>query len=218
MKELGNIYLSWRVGAGHRRYIVGVIKNNASKGIRFSYIKQGVEEAQKAGFAPYTEFPELHKEYSEDVLEVFGQRLIKSERSDINTFYDFWEIKPRYRSNKYYLLAHTQGLLPTDNFEFLADYYPVKNLCFLTDLAGLTSKKLPAESLKEGELLNFKFEPDNPHDKMAVMVYKNNTHIGYIKKIHSRVFHKNGGGKLQLAAKGIDQNGILKKVFVKVFF
>ncbi len=69
-------------------------------------------------------------------LDIFAQRLIKSERPDIQNFYDFWEIEPQFKDDKFYLLGHTQGLLPTDNFEFLADYKPVEGLHFLTEIAG----------------------------------------------------------------------------------
>ena len=78
--NIGTIYLAWRKGKGSRRKIVGLIKKNATSGVRFSYIKAGVEEAQKEGFTPYVDFPDTEKVYSENVLEIFGQRLIKTER------------------------------------------------------------------------------------------------------------------------------------------
>lgn len=216
MKEVGHIYLGWREGSGKRRHIVGVLKRNATKGVRFSYLPVGVEEAIKDGFSPYTEFPELNKEYSENVLEVFGQRIMKSERSDISDFYAFWEIDFKYRDDKYYLLAHTQGLNPTDNFEFLADYNPNRKLRFLTDLAGLSSTKLKANQVKPGDILSYKLEADNKHDNRAVKVFKGDLEVGYIKKIHSRVFHKQIGAHLVLMVKAVEQNGSIKRIFVKV--
>ena len=215
MKELGNIYLSWREGSGKRRHIVGIIRNNASEGVRFQYLQEGVETAKKDGFTVYTEFPDTQKIYTENVLDVFGQRIMKSERSDINDFLDFWEIDPKYKDDKYYLLAHTQGLNPTDNFEFLADYHPVKCLRFLTDLAGLSVNRLPVGSLKEGDKLSYELEPNNSFDKTAVKVKKGDLDIGYIKKIHSKVFY-NKHYPLDLVIKAIESNGVIKRVFVKV--
>jgi hypothetical protein len=216
MKEIGDIYLSWREGLGKRRHIVGVLKRNATKGIRFSYIPRGVEIAEKDGFSPYTEFPDLNKHYTENVIEVFGQRIIKSERSDILDFYDFWEIDEKYKDDKYYLLAHTQGLNPADNFEFLADYNPTKNLRFLTDLASLSKLKLKADSVKPGDLLTYQLEPNNEYDDKAVKVFKDGQQIGYLKKIHSRVFYKQKGNHLKLQVKAVEQNGVIKRIFVKV--
>lgn len=215
MKEIGHIYLSWRVGLGKRRHIVGVLKRNANLGVRFSYIAKGVESAKKEGFSPYTEFPDLDKEYT-NVLEVFGQRIMKSERRDISDFYDFWEINPKFKDDKYYLLAHTQGLNPTDNFEFLADYNPSKSLRFLTDLASLSKKNLAADSVKIGDLLTYQLESENVHDDKAVKVLKGDLEVGYIKKIHSRVFFKQKGSLLKLVVKAVEQNGAIKRIFVKV--
>ena len=216
MKEIGHIYLSWRKGQGERRYIVGVLKKNATEGVRFEYLSEGVEAAKKEGFAPYPEFPELTKKYSDNVVEIFGQRITKSERSDINDFLDFWEIEAKYKDEKFYLLAHTQGLSPTDNFEFLADYNRIKSLCFLTDLASLSVLKLAAGNIQKGDTLTYQLEKDNAYDKDAVKVFKGNMHVGYIKKIHSRVFHKKGTGTFKLTVKAVEQNGIIKRVFVKV--
>lgn len=218
MKEISHIYLSWRESLGKRRHIVGVLKRNATLGVRFSYIKKGVEEAKKDGFSPYTEFPDFDKEYNINVLEVFGQRIMKSERSDISDFYDFWEIDTKFKDDKFYLLAHTQGLNPTDNFEFLADYNSNQNLRFLTDLASLSKLKLSADSVKPGDLLTYKLEPDNKFDDKAVKVFKGDIEVGYIKKIHSRVFHKKKGSLLKLVVKAVEQNGVIKRIFVKVCY
>lgn len=216
MKEIGHIYLSWREGLGKRRHIVGVLKRNATLGVRFSYIKKSIETAKKDGFSPYTEFPDFDKEYTENVLDVFGQRIMKSERSDISDFYDFWEIDTKLTDDKFYLLAHTQGLNPTDNFEFLADYNPSKSLRFLTDLASLSKLKLSTDSVKAGDILTYKLESENEFDDKAVKVFKGDKEVGYIKKIHSRVFYKQEDSLLKLTVKAVEQNGVIKRIFVKV--
>jgi hypothetical protein len=216
VKEIGHIYLSWRRGQGERRHIVGVLKKNATQGVRFSYLLEGVDSAKQEGFTPYPEFPEIDRQYSDNVEEIFGQRITKSERSDISDFLDFWEIDPKYKDQKFYLLAHTQGLNPTDNFEFLADYNPIKSLRFLTDLASLSALKLAAGSVEKGDMLTYQLEPKNKYDKYAVKVYKGTMHVGYIKKVHSKVFHKSRDGKFNLTVKAIEQNGVIKRVFVKV--
>jgi hypothetical protein len=216
MKDIGHIYLSWREGPGKRRHIVGVLKRNATLGVRFSYIKYGVVEAKKNGFSPYTEFPDIDKEYTENVLDVFSQRIMKSERSDISDFYDFWEIDTRKKADKFYLLAHTQGLNPADNFEFLADFNPSKSLRFLTDIASLSTLNLPANTVKAGDILTYQLESENEYDDKAVKVFKGDIEVGYIKQIHSRVFYKQKGSLLKIIVKAVEQNGVIKRVFVKV--
>ena len=216
-KGIAHIYLAWRKGAGFPRIIIGVMKRNAA-GVTFSYIKEGLEKAKKDGFITYTDFPDENKVYTDGVLDIFGLRLNKSEREDIQKYYDYWEIDPKMRDDKYYLLAHTQGLLPTDNFEFLADYNPVKDLSFTTELCGLTKLQLSRDTLREGDILTWAKEPDNCYDKFAVKVYKGDTFVGYIKKIHSRIFYKKCRSKLKIIVKSLNRNGHLNRAFIKVSF
>jgi len=216
VKAIGTIYLVWRKGRGSRRKIVGVIKKNATEGVRFKYIEKGVEEAQQEGFTPYIDFPDTSKEYSENVLDIFGKRLIKSERSDIQKYHDFWAIDPNFNEDKYYLLAHTQGMLSTDNFEFLADFYPVKNLIFVSEVCGLSLSKLSPETLSIGDVLTYQLEKNNPFDKNAVKVYKGKLEIGYVKVIHSKVFHKRHKSPFKIVVKSIDKNGSINRVFVDI--
>jgi hypothetical protein len=216
MRAIGNIYLTWRAGKGHRRHRVGIIRKNSTEGIRFRYLVSP-EEASKTGFIPYTDFPDLTKEYTENVLEIFGQRLTKSKRGDIQKYYDFWEIKPEYKDDKYYLLAHTQGLLATDNFEFLADYSPIKGLSFTSEICGLSHNKIDSSVLSVGDDLQWECEPNNSYDPKAIKVFKDKHLIGYVKIVHSGVFHKPGGSGLKIKVKSIEGNGHLSRVFIKIY-
>lgn len=216
MKEFDKLYLSWRKGQGSRRHIVGALTQSNDGSFSFSYNEAAVQKAREEGFAPYTEFPDITKFYNGNVLDIFAQRLIKTERPDIQTFYDFWEIEPQYKDDKFYMLGHTQGLQPTDNFEFLADYNLVDGLHFLTELAGLSAYQLPSGTLKEGDILRFELDKNNEHDIHAVTVFKGNTEVGHIKRIHCKVFHKPGAENLKLSIKSVDKNGIIKKAFIKV--
>lgn len=211
MKEFDKIYLSWRKGQGNSRHIVGTLQQSAEGNFTFSYDEEAIEKAQGDGFTPYTEFPDIKQSYNGNVLDIFAQRLIKSERPDIQAFYDFWEIEPQFKDDKFYMLGHTQGLQPTDNFEFLPDYNIVEGLHFLTELAGLSSYQIPAGTLKEGDELRFEIEDDNEHDADAVKVFKGDKEIGHIKKIHCRIFRKPGAERLKLSVKSVDKNGIIKK-------
>jgi hypothetical protein len=216
MKEFEKIFLSWRKGQGYGLHIVGVLEQTSNGKYTFSYKENGVKNALKEGFTTYTEFPRVDTSYNGNVLDIFAQRLIKSERPDIQNFYDFWEIDPRYKEDKFYLLGHTQGLLPTDNFEFLADYNIVEGLHFLTEVAALSKYKLSTDVLSVGDALQFKLDKGNDHDDDAVKIFKNDEEIGFVKKIHSRVFHKPEAEKLKLSVKAIDKNGSIKRIFVKV--
>ncbi len=214
MKAIGNIQLIWRPGKGSRRISIGTIKKNETDGVRFQYNDSGIEEAKSIGFEHYEGFPDIKKIYSENVLQIFGQRLIKSERTDSEGFYTFWNVDKSKSKHKYYMLAFTQGLLPTDNFEFLADFNPVKNLSFITEVTNLTELQMSADKVNVGDILRYELEKENPFDKNAVKVYKEDLYLGHIKLIHCNVFHKTKK-TFQLQVQGVEKNAVIKRIFVK---
>jgi hypothetical protein len=216
MAEFSNIYLVWREGAGHGREIVGTIERSTDGRVLFSY-QPNVGELAKKGFRPYLEFPDLHRTYNGNVIDIFGQRLTKADRPDISRIYEFWEVDPKQVDDKFYLLGKTQGLVPTDNFEFLAEYNMVPGVHFLTEIAGLSKTKIQKGQVVNSDLLTFELEPTNEFDSYAVKVFKDNLQIGYIKKVHSRIFYHKEATKLKLEVKALEQNGTIKRIFVKVF-
>ncbi|MDI1233106.1 MAG: HIRAN domain-containing protein [bacterium] len=218
MQEFDKIYVVWRKGAGERRTAVGeLIKTPEGKHI-FKYYSDAIKLQKEEGFTPYTEFQDLSKEYNGNVAEIFGQRLTKSDRPDITSFYKFWEVDSDKANDKFYLLGKTQGLVPTDNFEFLAEYKLIPNLHFLTEIAGLSKMQVPKGTLQIGDLLRYELEPTNQRDSSAVKVFKGNQHLGYIKKYHNKVFHEANKDDLKISVSAIDQNGVLKRVFIKVTY
>ena len=217
MIEFDKIHLVWRQGTGTRRVSVGILEKTTDGKHIFKYDSKVAELQKTDGFTLYTEFQDIHKQYNGNVAEIFGQRLTKSDRPDVNTFYDFWEVDKDKTEDKFYLLGKTQGLVTTDNFEFLAEYNLTPNLHFLTDIAALTvNEPLVKGTIQIGDTLRFELESTNPKDKYAVRVFKGDLFIGYIKKYHCKVFHEIGADKLSLTVKAIDQNGYIKRLFVKV--
>ena len=217
MIDFDKLYLSWRKGQGFRRHIVGKLEKSSIDGsFSFCYLSNNIETAKAQGFTPYTEFPNTSKIYSTNILGIFGQRLIKAERPDIKSFYDFWEIDLSHQTDMFYLLGHTQAKLPTDNFEFLAEYKHIPDVTFVTDLAGLSGLQLLPTELKPGDLLTYELELDNEYDKFAVGVFKDRKKVGFIKKIHCKFFHHSKPHQIKLEVKAVDKNGLIKQLFVKV--
>jgi hypothetical protein len=218
LKAVSKIYLTWRKGKGHRRHIIGVLRKNATEGVRFEYIKDNIPRASEDGFSPYVDFPDIDKIYKQNVIEIFGQRLVKAERADIQKYYDFWELDMKLVEDKYYMLAYTQGMLSTDNFELLADFHPIKDLCFVSEVTGLTERKIKSDSISVGDELRWIKECENEFDKQAIQLYKGSILIGYVKKIHNRVFCKPSKGRLRIVVKSVDQNGSINRIFIRIFF
>ena len=217
MSEFDTIHLVWRKGTGGRRFSVGVLQKAPDGRHIFKYTDNAGKYQREEGFTPYTEFQDLRKEYNGNIAEIFGQRLTKTDRPDSASFFNFWEVDPSKVKDKFYLLGKTQGLVATDNFEFLAEYHLAADTHFLTEVAGLSTIPLPTGTVKPGELLRFELEPTNEHDPLAVKIFRGDTLLGYIKKYHNKIFHEKGGDKLRLSVKAVEQNGLIKRIFVRVF-
>lgn len=213
--RIREIYLSWRKGPGHRRKLVGVLKRTSTDGITFKYIREGVEEAQKEGFSSYPGFPVVFdKPYSEKDLDIFSLRLIPFDRKDNAKSLSFWEATDV--KDKFDLLALTQGILPTDNFELLGLFNPTKQFRFVSDLAGLTHLQLEKGTVSEGDQLTYQIKRNlNAFRYAAVEVYKGEKLVGYIKNIHNNIFI-HSSNTIKLTVKAIDQNGLIRKIFVLI--
>lgn len=147
---------------------------------------------------------------------MFAQRLTPAGRLSTSHIAKFWELPYDKLNDKWSVLAYTQGLLSTDNFEPLADFEPYKGLSFISDLAGLSYYQIPTDLLQNDEELQWDFDSENEYDPNAVLVCKSGQKIGYIKKIHCNVFHKWPPEGIKLSVHAIEKNGIIKNVFVKV--
>ena len=212
-KTINKIYLTWRKGKGGKRFVIGSLKRNVSEGVSFKYSPKGVKEATLEGFSVYDGFPDVNQLYTTNVLEIFSQRLTRSDRSDSKPLYDFWLISNDM--DNFNLIGYSQALLPTDNFELLADFFPVVGLTFVTEIAGLSSTQVSSNILNEGDSLEYRLEEENEHDKYAVALYKDEIKLGYVKKVNSRVFHKSKN-PISVSVKSLQKNGIIKRAFIKV--
>ncbi len=210
------IYITWREKIGSRRYVIAKLKRNTTDGITFNYCEAGFNEAKKKGLDYFLGFKDSRKLDNKQIKQLLSLRVISEDRHDRNKLLSFWNAENI--TDTFDLLALTQGKSPTDNFEFLAEYFPKKNLSFVTDLAGISHLHIIKDTVKIGDKLTFKFERDNPHDKHAVALYKGKLKVGYIKKIHNMVFHMLKSKKPTLVVKAIDQNGTIKQVFISVDF
>lgn len=206
----------WRPGRSHRRIKVGVVKSNANETI-FTYSKKGVEEAEKYGFKGYPAFPKLDSSYNINVLQILSQRIINPQRKDKNKYFDFWEIPLKDRSDRYVILALTGGILPTDTFEFLPEFYSIHDLILISDIAGLSSKNYDDSVLNVGDELVWKKEHDNPRDRDAIALYKDGKKVGYIKKIHNLIFKNANYADISITVKRIEGSSTtIDKVFIRI--
>lgn len=207
--------MSWRKGIGEKRFLVGEFTRD-SLGIRFQYLDEA-EQAKEQGFICYPEFPDLNKEYSQNILEIISTRIIRSSReTDKKRYLDFWQASSPNLDN-YDIIGMTQGWLPTDHFEFLGLFNPIQSFSFITDVAGLTYSRVEKGFLKIGDKLNYSFDPMNKFDNKAVKLLYEDENIGFIKRIHNLPFHS-AKRTPSLTIVALENNSVLKRAFIKVSF
>lgn len=214
--HIKNITLVWRSGRSHSRIPVAIVKSNVF-GTTFKYLKEGVEQAKKEGFVCFPDFPDTKEVHDENVLKVLSLRINDSERSDIQDYYKFWEVPKVAQNDTYRLLAYTQGMLPTDNFEFLAEYYGLKGVRFVSELTGLSENQLENDCIQEGDELEWKLEPHNQYDSQAVALYKDGQMLGHVKRIHCKMFHLPSSNLLRVRVKKIEHNGHISRAFILIY-
>lgn len=208
MKSIGNIYLSWRPDAKSPRILVGIIKNNANDGVRFYYLAEGALEARKLGFETYKGFPDVTEVYTENVMRIFGHRILLAAAPDKEAYFDFWQINPEYKSKPFYMLAYTAGMLETDNFEFLASFNPKSDFSLVTEVCNLN--EFAVANVSEGDVLRYVSERDND----AVKLMKDDVVLGAVKEVHNRIFSK--AKNLVVRVHKVEQEGDVSQVFVKI--
>lgn len=210
MKSIGNIYLAWRKDAKSPRILVGIVKKNATEGVRFYYLADGAIEARKLGFDTYRGFPDVTEVYTENVLKIFGHRILQAAGTDIEAYFDFWDIDRAFKSKPFYMLAYTQGILPNDNFEFLASFNPQKNFTLVTEVQQLTQHNKELGTLDEGDILRYEIK----HNGEVVNLYKGDRALGIVKEVHSRIFTK--AKNLIVNVHKVEQSQDIDKVFIRI--
>jgi len=216
--RIRKIYISWRPGKGHIRYLIGELKRNYAEGITFRYLIDNVRDAEREGFKHYPGLPDLNRLYTgkDGIDTLFANRVIDLSRPDSKKLLSFWEATdPEY--DCFDLLALTQGWIPTDNFEFLGEYLPGTGITFVTDLANVKEMNLNNKDIEGFDSFNFRKEMSNIHDPKAIMITNNaGKDIGYIKKVHNYYFDRLGGRKPLIQLKTFRGNGIVTEVFVRI--
>lgn len=215
--KIKQIVVTWRQGRGSSRIPIGVVKKNENEGMSFRYLSDGVDEAKKCGFVCYPDFTDINSLYNKNVQQALSYRLNSPERPDIEKYYDFWEIPDESKDDVYRMLAYTQGLLPTDNFEFLAQYYSITGVRFVSEITGFSDNPLETGFLSEGCMLEWKHEPSNKYDPKAISLHFDSQKVGYVKKIHNEVFFLKNSRRLRVRVKKLEQNGHINKAYILIY-
>lgn len=214
MNEVKRIHVAWRNERKGQSKVFGLIEHT-ERGASFRYILTE-EQMRNHGISPLADFP-MGKEHTANVLDILSLRLNNPARPDIGKYYDFWEIPPERRADIFYLLAHTQGLLATDNYEFLAEYRLTRDLRFVSEIYASPHANVKPWTASVGDELRWEREP-NSNRPNAVSVYKGTQKLGYVRVVHNRVFASKEADGLKARVKCILANKHLNRLFVTIGF
>lgn len=209
-----DVYLGWKSVTSEDRYIIGVISKHQDK-LTFKYILDEVAKASRDGFKSYFDFQHIDRVYNQNVLEIFSQRLTPKSRFKTASVYRFWEISEQILQDRLATIAFTQAMLPTDSFEFLADFKPIKGLSFITDLLGTNSMHIPAKAIDNNDPLTWHHLSGNESLEGQVLVRHDEYRLGFVKKIHSNIFKKYKGS-IRIKVHDVEKQETLKRVFIKI--
>lgn len=217
------IYLTWRKDLKKERHIIGKLSRNNGR-YSFSYIKENIKNLQASNsFHPYPAFQETDEFYTENVLEIFGGRLLNPQRRDYEDFLTYWGAN-NYKNDTFALLGLTGAKLLTDNFEFIAPHTEVP-ASFNTDVSWLNTdneyvvNEIRRLSNKEIEQkIKLILDTNNEFDKKAVKVMFENEKLGFLKSIHCENVHDAiiSGRTVNTRIANIIKNGTIKEVLLRI--
>ncbi|MEO5371956.1 MAG: HIRAN domain-containing protein [Magnetococcus sp. DMHC-1] len=199
--EPERLFLAWQApdGTSHdrTRRKVAEITPDDSGIVILRYLKDSEDfvKACLAGFTGYPAFPLGQDQYASGVLETFMRRLPPMKRRDYHDFMRLWRLDPAISISSLAMLGYVGAQLPGDGFSLV---HPFDNgkppFELLEEVAGFRYRENFGRILAllhEGQEIQLRAEPDNPHDPKAIRVeLPDNRLIGYINKLQAPGLHK----------------------------
>ena len=183
------LYLIWKDPQSRRNYTIGKL----SRGDKFFFeYCDEFAEAEKHGWSRLEVFPENRRYESETLFSVFSSRLPDRKRRDIDKILKKYGLES---FDEYDLLRKSGARLPIDTYSFIDPIFPDEETidrefyvmgvrhhaaCQGNDCALLS------ESLRIGDRLTLKRDPDNPHDPNAIRIYTAQKELlGYVPRYYT---------------------------------
>lgn len=167
------LYVAWQSPTERSWFTVGRLCSRYGR-FRFDYT-YGAEVAGRAGFRPFSAFPDLYVSYeSERLFPFFANRLLSRSRREYHEFVH-WVSPHELDDDPVGLLARSGGTRMTDSLELFPE--PVRengrySLHFfahgLSHMPAAAASR--AERLNEGEGLLLLKDVQNPYDKHALVL------------------------------------------------
>lgn len=203
------LYLIWNDPESHNNFVVGILLRDNT--YRFLYYGD-YKEAQKKGWRFLPAFPQDVEYECDELFSAFACRLPDRKRHGIE------DILKKYGLESYdefELLRAGGGKLPIDSYSFIDPIFPedetIERDFYIAGFryhAGC-KENCCDKSVKVcvGEQLTFKCEPENTHDKYAVVIFNSlNQKLGYVPRYYSEAVTNRINKKMTYSCKVTEVN------------
>lgn len=167
------------------------IKLRYFSGEEFLRLNQGktVDELNALGYRGYPGFRVKDAVHTNGVFEAFMRRLPPPSRPDFAEYRQHFRLKSESTISNFAMLGYTEAKLPSDGFSVVNpldcrdDQFEL-----MLEVAGYRYYAKETSPISMGDLVSFKPEPSNEHDRNAVMVCVNGHRIGYVNRLQAPAF------------------------------
>jgi hypothetical protein len=181
------LFVAWRSPRTRGIYPVArLLQRESAPQWELAYI-EGAHTAAAHGFVPFIEFPQLERAYeSEELFPLFQNRLMPSKRADYREFLARLAL-PESTGTPITILSRSGGRRETDKLEVFGfpSFDPARAryvyLFFLRGVRHVPGAEERIARLAEGERLAWRREPDNPIDRLSIVVDRPNAgQLGWV--------------------------------------
>jgi len=204
------LWLSWQAPAAQpdrmRRFVGKLIRRGDNADLVYLRDSEDFRIARERGFK---EYPGLSTDVYQHpgVLPTFMKRLPPRTRTDFGRYLESIRIQPDARISDFALLGYSGAILPDDEFTLIHPFdTAIPPFEMLIPVQGYRyyQNNLPCSSVSPDMEAEFRPEPHNPHDPLAIQVYIKNALCGYVSRGLARQF-------IEWLAKGYHLSAVVER-------
>ena len=195
--EPSRLLLAWQApdGAGNRdRHIVANLTRGPDMSVmlRYTFNSPDFAAAQALGFTGHPAFKLADQPYDVEVLPTLMRRLPPRSRPDFSGYLQQLRLPQDVQISDFALLGYSGARLPGDGFSVIHPFSNVVGSAEFTLMVAGTRHNvdLAIFPLQVGDGVNFRPEPVNPKDELAIQVIVHDQCIGYVSRGLLPSFHQ----------------------------
>lgn len=185
MPRVDRLFVLWGEPSAGRRSIIGRLWRAGGE-FHFSYLPEGLSEAQQRGFKPLPEFPLVQDYHSRYLFSTFAQRIPSPKRPDYQAMLDAWGVTG---DDQLEILAVSGGIQHTDTLELAEERSADDSLDQELRFRMAAERFFPdASRLAAGVELELRRDLSNDADPFASwLVLSDGKEVGYVPRQYAEL-------------------------------